>query len=530
MGADDDPAPLDPRCGSGGRRAAGRRRVGDAGSHHRQSVHHDDDDRRAVRRLHQARELRAGRPDRLPVEPTGDGRPAGPWPGTGAVSGVGPGRAGRAAVGTPGAMTGTVILDADGTLVDTNYHHAIAWYRAFRRYDVDDPGLDHPPRDRDGRRPAGRRRRGRRGGGRPTPTRSPRGVDRAGRRDAGRVQPPCPARTPCSRRSANQGLGLVMASSGKPHHVERYAELIEAGDLADAWVSSGDVEQTKPAPDLMAVAMERVGAGAAVAIGDSVWDCRAAGRLGIPAVAVRTGGFSNEELRDSGAVSVYESVDELTKDVASLEPREPQSSPPELRLGAGRRRRRARGWALMSGGTRHRGGGGAPETEFLFGVGRGRSSAVARARGDSRTAGSGDTLPWNRPGSASSYAGAHRYLDGRPRPGWDGADVALGRPTRIDGRVACGGRFESGDPRRSVGRDRSRRPGRSVRQLGGLGWPGRLGRLGRLGRPHRPGWPRRFGSRRTTGQLGAQLCCGRLHGVERELPRPALLARYSSAP
>jgi phosphoglycolate phosphatase-like HAD superfamily hydrolase len=87
-------------------------------------------------------------------------------------------------------------------------------------------------------------------------------------------------------------------------------------------VSSGDVEQTKPAPDLMAVAMERVGATAAVAIGDSVWDCRAAERLGIPSVAVRTGGFADEELREAGATAIYSSVEELTADVTSLKPQE----------------------------------------------------------------------------------------------------------------------------------------------------------------------------------------------------------------
>jgi HAD superfamily hydrolase (TIGR01509 family) len=217
-------------------------------------------------------------------------------------------------------MTGSVILDVDGTLVDTNYHHAVAWYRAFRRYDVTIPVWSiHRALGMGGDQLVGyvagddlEQRHG-------DDIRAAWTEEADAMLDEISALPGAHALLEAVR---GQGFGLVMASSGKPHHVERYAELIEAGDLADAWVSSGDVEQTKPAPDLMAVAMERVGARAAVAVGDSVWDCRAAARLGIPSVAVRTGGFSTEELREAGATSVYESVDELTKDVASLRPGE----------------------------------------------------------------------------------------------------------------------------------------------------------------------------------------------------------------
>ncbi|MDF2978785.1 MAG: HAD-superfamily hydrolase, subfamily variant 1 [Actinomycetospora sp.] len=225
--------------------------------------------------------------------------------------------------GSPARMTdspGAVILDVDGTLVDTNYHHALAWYRAFRRYDVTVPvwhvhrvigmggdqlvaavaGDDVEARHGDDIRAAWVE-----------------GADAM--LDEISALPGAHALLEAIR---DAGFTLVMASSGKPHHVERYAELIEAGDLPAAWVSSGDVEQTKPAPDLMAVAMERVGATAAVAIGDSVWDCRAAQRLGIPSVAVRTGGFADEELREAGATAIYSSVEELTADVTSLKPQE----------------------------------------------------------------------------------------------------------------------------------------------------------------------------------------------------------------
>jgi HAD superfamily hydrolase (TIGR01509 family) len=216
---------------------------------------------------------------------------------------------------------GTVILDVDGTLVDTNYHHALAWYRALRRYGVTVPVWSI-------HRAIGM------GGDQLVTEVAGEDVEREHGDDVRAAWTEqadawldeisaLPGAHALLEAVRGAGFGLVMASSGKPHHIERYAELIEAGDLADAWVSSGDVEQTKPAPDLLQVAMERVGASAAVVVGDSVWDCRAAARLGLPSVAVRTGGFSNEELREAGATSVYASVEELTADVDGLEPQEP---------------------------------------------------------------------------------------------------------------------------------------------------------------------------------------------------------------
>ena len=216
---------------------------------------------------------------------------------------------------------GTVILDVDGTLVDTNYHHAVAWYRAFRRYDVTIPvWAIHRALGMGGDQLVGEV-----------------AGDEVERRHGDDLRAawteevesmlaeiaPLPGAHALLEAIRGQGLGLVMASSGKPHHVEHYADLIEAGDLPQAWVSSGDVSATKPAPDIMEVAMDRVGAGAAIAIGDSIWDCRAAARLGLPSVAVRTGGFSDEELYESGASTVYSSVEELAADVASLRPAEP---------------------------------------------------------------------------------------------------------------------------------------------------------------------------------------------------------------
>ena len=106
---------------------------------------------------------------------------------------------------------------------------------------------------------------------------------------------------------------VVLASSAKPEEIEHYLDLLDARGLADAWTSSGDVEKTKPHPDLVEAALERVGGGAAVMIGDSTWDCRAAKRAGVETLAVLTGGFSEEELLEAGASAVFHSIEDLRR-------------------------------------------------------------------------------------------------------------------------------------------------------------------------------------------------------------------------
>ena len=99
---------------------------------------------------------------------------------------------------------------------------------------------------------------------------------------------------------------VVLASSAKADEVEHYVDLLVVRDLVDGWTTSADVEQTKPAPDLVVAALEKGGGGEAVMVGDSTWDCEAAKRAGIPSIGVLTGGFSREELREAGASGVYD--------------------------------------------------------------------------------------------------------------------------------------------------------------------------------------------------------------------------------
>lgn len=105
----------------------------------------------------------------------------------------------------------------------------------------------------------------------------------------------------------------MLASSAKAEEVDHYLELLRARELADAWTTSEDVEATKPAPDLVKSALKKVGGSPsdAVMVGDTPWDVHAARGAGVDTLAVLTGGFAIEELTESGALGVFESVAEL---------------------------------------------------------------------------------------------------------------------------------------------------------------------------------------------------------------------------
>jgi HAD superfamily hydrolase (TIGR01549 family) len=217
------------------------------------------------------------------------------------------------------------VLDVDGTLVDTNYHHAIAWYRAFREHGLTLPvwrihrhiGMGG---DQLVAAVAGKRVEERQGD-------SIRAAETALYADLiGEVQPFADARRLMTMLQ-ERGHRLVLASSAKRDEVDYYLELLEARGLADAWTTSADVDATKPEPDLVMVAVDKVGGGDAVLVGDSTFDCEAAKRAGVPAVAILTGGFSEAELRDAGAVGVFESVGELCEHLDETPLKEAGASP-----------------------------------------------------------------------------------------------------------------------------------------------------------------------------------------------------------
>jgi HAD superfamily hydrolase (TIGR01549 family) len=203
------------------------------------------------------------------------------------------------------------ILDVDGTLVDTNYQHALAWYRAFRQHGELLPiwrihrhigmGGDHLVAALCGDQ-----------------VEQETGDDIRSAEKAlylaliEEVEPLHGARDLIVDLKES-GHAVVLASSAKQDEVDHYLDLLEARELADGWTTSADVEATKPEPDLVRAAVEKAGGGDAVMVGDSTWDCEAAKRAGLPTIAVLTGGFSEAELREAGAIEVFHSIDDLRK-------------------------------------------------------------------------------------------------------------------------------------------------------------------------------------------------------------------------
>lgn len=205
-------------------------------------------------------------------------------------------------------MTGRpgVLFDVDGTLVDTNYLHTLAWARALEDLgewaphnaihrlvgmggDQLVPGLlDHP---------------------------CPGASEARARRyqeliGEARV---FPGAADLLRRTHEAGLVVVLASSAPADEVEAMLDLIDARDAIDATTSAGDAEASKPAPDVFRAALDVGGidAEACVVVGDSIWDVQAARAISLPCVGVETGGFSSHELREEGALHVYRDVAEI---------------------------------------------------------------------------------------------------------------------------------------------------------------------------------------------------------------------------
>jgi HAD superfamily hydrolase (TIGR01509 family) len=204
-----------------------------------------------------------------------------------------------------------LLFDIDGTLVDSNDFHVRAWQEVFRKAGHDFtaeiihsqvgkggdnllPSLlpdlgeeeqeaiaeEHGPRYRD--------------------------------RYMDQVRP-FPGARDLLVRAKQDGLTVALATSANPEELDHYVELLDAKDLVDVTTSKGDVEATKPAPDIFAAAIEKAGVAPeqALVIGDTPYDVLAAKRAGAEAIGLLSGGFKEEDLRAAGAVAVYRDAADL---------------------------------------------------------------------------------------------------------------------------------------------------------------------------------------------------------------------------
>ena len=201
------------------------------------------------------------------------------------------------------------ILDVDGTLVDSNYQHALSWYRAFRRFQITLPVWRL-------HRHVGM------GGDKFVPAVAGEAVEeKVG--DAVRDRweelfdelidevAAFEGAHELMRDLKERGHGVLLASSSIEKHLNHFLDLMDAREVADGWTTKDDVEETKPEPDLVQAALAKAGTDDAVMVGDTPWDVEAARKAGLQTIAVLTGGaYSEAELREAGAVAVFESVGE----------------------------------------------------------------------------------------------------------------------------------------------------------------------------------------------------------------------------
>ncbi len=218
-----------------------------------------------------------------------------------------------------------VLLDVDGTLVDTNYQHALTWFRALRQHGAIVPLWRI-------QRHIGM------GGDQLVPALAGEEFERRFGDDARTAETtlyeqfiqevePLPGARELVRELRERGHVVILASSGKQREIEHYLGLLEIGELIDGYTSSDDVEQTKPDPDVVKAALEKVrenadgdgddAANSAVLIGDSTWDCKAAARAGIRSIGLLSGGYGADELRVAGAAGVYEDAAELRRELGN---------------------------------------------------------------------------------------------------------------------------------------------------------------------------------------------------------------------
>jgi HAD superfamily hydrolase (TIGR01509 family) len=204
-----------------------------------------------------------------------------------------------------------VLFDVDGTLVDTNYLHAVTWWEAFRQHGHhvpmarihrsigmgSDKLLGHLlPEDRD------------------------LSVDDELRSAHTALYAPYWPRLKAFagaaellRGCAGRGLRVVLASSASEREMRALRDAIDADDVITAATSASDAQQSKPAPDILQIALERAGvaAGAAVFVGDTIWDVQACQQAGLACIAMLTGGIGRDELREAGAVEIYDDPAQL---------------------------------------------------------------------------------------------------------------------------------------------------------------------------------------------------------------------------
>lgn len=206
-------------------------------------------------------------------------------------------------------LVDSVLLDVDGTLIDSAYFHALAWRRAFAQHELAIPmwrlhraiGMGG---DRLVAAVAGDHIEARLGDA----------LRDGWHREYDKLLPEVSAFDGARVLLAElreRGWRVGLATSGKPDHTRAAIDLLGGQDEVDGWTSADDAEDSKPAPDILRAVLAEIGGQAAVCVGDSTYDIAAAAAQGWQCIGVRTGGFGTAELYDAGATQVFDDAAEL---------------------------------------------------------------------------------------------------------------------------------------------------------------------------------------------------------------------------
>jgi HAD superfamily hydrolase (TIGR01509 family) len=199
-----------------------------------------------------------------------------------------------------------VLLDVDGTLVDSNYLHTLAWSRALRDggdwaamnviHRLVGMGGDQLTEQILGRQDL-------------------QAADRWRHRYEELIDEVTvfPGAADLVGALHEAGLRVVLASSSPAEHVEKMIQRLGVADLIHAATSADDADASKPAPDIFTAALRagNVDRERAFVVGDSIWDVQASQAAGLPTIGIESGGFSRHELTEEGAYVVYRHVQDL---------------------------------------------------------------------------------------------------------------------------------------------------------------------------------------------------------------------------
>jgi len=199
-----------------------------------------------------------------------------------------------------------ILFDVDGTLVDTNWLHTLAWWRALQEagHDISmsrihpliGMGSDHLLTELLGEEPDG-----------------------LSDAHSEQYKPlkadlhPFPKAAEILTEVDRRGGRVVLATSSKKDDIPELCDTIGADDAIDHIVNGSDVEASKPSPDIFATALDQLDLDPerTIVVGDTAWDVEAAAKIGVRCVCVLTGGQTREQLEGKGAVAVYEDVADL---------------------------------------------------------------------------------------------------------------------------------------------------------------------------------------------------------------------------